>query len=76
VKKSSSIFYLSLVLNAFMAGNFSIKSKAKHNHIRQSDNWWRVLGFDISGRERLERLIDYLSVDVSSKKGNKDSTNI
>jgi hypothetical protein len=76
VKKSSSIFYFSLVSNAFMAGNFSIKSKAKHKHIHRSDNWWRALGFDISGRERLERLVDYLSVDVSSKKGNKDSTNI
>jgi hypothetical protein len=67
---------LSLVSNAFIADNFSIKSKATHNHIRQSDNWWRALGFDISGRERLESLVDYLSEDVSSTKGNKDSTNI
>jgi len=87
VKKSSSIFYLSLVSNAFMAGNFSIKSKAERKRIDQSDNWWRALGFDTS---ELERLVDYLSVDnmalkmslygmlfdVSSKKGNKDSTNI
>jgi hypothetical protein len=51
-----------------MAGNFSIKSKAKHQHIHQSDNWWRALWFDISGLERLERLVDYLWVDVSSKR--------